>query len=348
MASLIEAVESLHRSAQAKLGISSALLGKSNFPAASGSKPPSLKSWATLLADQVMELREISAELAVTYYQLARWLETGRTLGAPLDGDGVTSGQDLIQSFLARVRAVEDLSGASVELGSELRSAMGDNPDHPLNRLSLQPMIEVVEGAETPEAAVRSDPFKLPTLRNDETVRKALITTLQNYSDFTADYARILEGAEDKAKALDDIASLMESKSSLSGGHADGLVMRAGRQVLDYAHQSDKRIRLYARGTSSNPCAFCAMLASRGFVYWTATSATKTYRDGGMNSYHDNCHCFPIVRWVETSQLPALNQYFQDNWEDVTGAYSGREKLNAWRRWLNSKRRESRSGDRTG
>ena len=45
----------------------------------------------------------------------------------------------------------------------------------------------------------------------------------------------------------------------------------------------------YARVPSSlNPCAFCVMLASRGFVYRSEYTATKT-KSGGR--YHEHCSC---------------------------------------------------------
>ena len=41
----------------------------------------------------------------------------------------------------------------------------------------------------------------------------------------------------------------------------------------------------WRRVSDGHPCAFCAMLASRGFVYHTAETA------GSMNRYHNDCRC---------------------------------------------------------
>lgn len=81
----------------------------------------------------------------------------------------------------------------------------------------------------------------------------------------------------------------------------------------------------YARVPSGTSCAFCLMLASRGFVYHSATSAGE---DKGH--YHTNCHC-KIVAGKEGTEiggynLEALNRRMQQiakelditnfNWED--------------------------------
>lgn len=347
MADGVEQVESLHRAAQAKLGITASLLAQHGFPTANGKTAPKLDNWTSLLAEQILELRELSSELTQTYYQLARWIETGYSLGTPLDGEGVSSGADLLSSFLARVQAVEDLADSSTELGADISTAVRANKEHPLSQLSLSNLISDVEGIDLPDFDVEVDSFKFPKLADDNKARKALESALKNTANLDERYKKIFQDAVDAETALDKVSDAINSAASVGAGKADSLVLRSGRGILDYAHQRDKRLLMYARGTSGNPCAFCAMLASRGFVYWSATSAMKSYRDGGMNSYHDNCHCFPIARWTEESELPALNAYFQRNWEPVTGGYSGKDKLNAWRRWINRKRQESRTGFRT-
>lgn len=347
MVQSVEPIEVLHRSAQAKLGLMAALLAKHSFPSLTGKKPPKLDSWGELLAEQVLELRDLSAELTVTYYQLARWVETGYSLGAPLDGEGITTGNDLLSSFLARVQAVEDLARSNTEIGDDVASALKGNTDHPLVNLSLTEFINDVESVGYGSGQVKYDPFKFPQLASNPAARKALSTALKKTAGIESAFSSVINNAAQDDDLTAKLSEAMDATASKGAGFADSLVLRAGRSVADYAHQRDKRLLMFARGTSSNPCAFCAMLASRGFVYWTATSATKSYRDGGMNSYHDNCHCFPIARWVEASELPALNAYFQKEWQAVTEDYSGKEKLNAWRRWLNQKRRESRTGVRT-
>ena len=47
----------------------------------------------------------------------------------------------------------------------------------------------------------------------------------------------------------------------------------------------------YARVPVGDTCAFCIMLASRGFVYTSKESATRT---GVGAKYHDNCNCVAV------------------------------------------------------
>lgn len=345
MAVTVEQVEILHRAAQAKLGLYAALLARSAFPAYNGSKAPSLDLWLELAVEQILELRDLSAQLAITHYQLARWIEIGRTLGAPLDASAVT-GADLLSSFIARAQAVEDLPLSETEIGKDIARALQNSPDHPLHGISVGDYIEAMDGLTGGDKRVLVDAFRWPTLSRTERARKTIMTTLSKGAGLEERFsqAKSMSTGEELA---DTLASALDAASRTGAAKADTLVMSAGRGIVDYAYDRDNRILMFARGTSSNPCAFCAMLASRGFIYASRTSASKAYRDGAMKSYHDNCHCFPIARWVSTSKLPALNAYFESQWPQVTGKHKGKEKLNAWRRWLNQKRRESRTGVRT-
>jgi hypothetical protein len=57
----------------------------------------------------------------------------------------------------------------------------------------------------------------------------------------------------------------------------------------------------YARVPSgARTCAFCAMLASRGFVYASKQTA------GAADQYHDHCDCQLVAEW---SQHPAIDGY---------------------------------------
>lgn len=103
------------------------------------------------------------------------------------------------------------------------------------------------------------------------------------------------------------------------GGEA---VQHANRTTVHNAAKNDVR---YARVPFGNSCAFCLMLASRGFVYHSATTAGE---DKGH--YHGNCRC-KIVAGKEDTEIEgynpeALNRRMQQiaeelditnfNWED--------------------------------
>lgn len=64
----------------------------------------------------------------------------------------------------------------------------------------------------------------------------------------------------------------------------------------------------YARVPSRKACAFCLMLASRGFAYWDEKSA------GGLgNTYHAHCTCSIIPSWGKTQ----INGYDPDSYRKM-------------------------------
>lgn len=78
----------------------------------------------------------------------------------------------------------------------------------------------------------------------------------------------------------------------IAGNRAAGAARRhsqgGGRQLLDLTARSDASALGYRRVTDGNPCAFCAMLATRGPVYGSQSSAQST---GSGDRYHDWCGC---------------------------------------------------------
>lgn len=102
-------------------------------------------------------------------------------------------------------------------------------------------------------------------------------------------------------------------------------VLDGGRQTLISSTERDDGLIGWMRITGSKPCPFCAMLASRGPVYTSGSSALRVGRPGAAatgrvrgrrardESFHDNCVCVaePITRgapsWRE--QYPDAAQY---------------------------------------
>jgi hypothetical protein len=79
--------------------------------------------------------------------------------------------------------------------------------------------------------------------------------------------------------------------------------MAGGRQLIDQTTESDQRAIGWRRVTDSKPCAFCAMLASRGPVYRSASTAGT---DGGglLDNksglrFHSHCGCTAEIVYGE-------------------------------------------------
>jgi hypothetical protein len=92
-------------------------------------------------------------------------------------------------------------------------------------------------------------------------------------------------------------------------------VLDGGRETITGSVQRDSKALGWARATGGKPCAFCAMLASRGFVYKSkATSDFKT---------HDGCMCTAEPTYVEDAMLPPMSEQWRKLWDEHTAGASG-------------------------
>lgn len=86
----------------------------------------------------------------------------------------------------------------------------------------------------------------------------------------------------------------------------------AGKMILMHARDTQTESTRAARRKGYNggwarvpmgpsPCAFCLMLASRGFEY--STEETAEYRSSDGNKYHTDCYCEPIASFDESTTI---------------------------------------------
>lgn len=88
----------------------------------------------------------------------------------------------------------------------------------------------------------------------------------------------------------------------------DKWVKAGGRGVIEKAVKRDPRKPLFARvPQGAKTCAFCAMLAGRGFVYSSAEAA------GAMKQYHNDCDCVPVASWDKSN--PKVKGYDDERFE---------------------------------
>ena len=99
-------------------------------------------------------------------------------------------------------------------------------------------------------------------------------------------------------------------------------VLDGGRETLLGSVRADRRARGWARATSGDPCAFCAMLASRGPVYGERT--------GDFQS-HDHCACGLEPVYRRDQEWPAGSREYQRLWGDATIGLSGADARKAFR-----------------
>lgn len=90
----------------------------------------------------------------------------------------------------------------------------------------------------------------------------------------------------------------------------------AGECMMENVRRDPKRPKFARVPSGAETCQFCMMLASRGFVYSSKTSA------GLLNHYHSNCDCVIVPQWGGSG----VGGYDPDEW---------------YKRWMDSMREEA-------
>lgn len=124
-------------------------------------------------------------------------------------------------------------------------------------------------------------------------------------------------------------------------------VLNGGRQQLVNTASADEMAVGFSRVTDAEPCAFCAMLASRGPVYFTRATAFRTTgrsKRGEGEKYHDDCGCSVEPSFNRKTDWPTRNREFEKLWEDTTGDAYGKGKYRAFRNAYEAQLRSNRKG----
>jgi len=377
------AVEEAHRAAQARLGIAGAYLAMRDWNSVNVTAVAATSdAWLTRSLQMIRAIQRKSTRLARAYYQLARAIETGYTLGLPEtspDPKQVTMGS-LRTQYLDLLLEIADLDkpAATGEVPSqdsderwlrdELQASSGQiagtDEGHSVTFSDtdldeyIQDWLDESDDS-TDDDPVEVDDFEWPSdsLTLDD-IRNVFADELKAAADERAEKVRkILESEELTAKEANRKAQVLHNAAgSVSAGKIDQAGIDAGRETIEYAQSRDRRVMMVARGTGPNPCAFCALLAGRGFVYASrskagAQKASDVYGEdatGEINRYHPNCHCYPVTRWVDIpdATAPGRSEFYkalykaevQDKGLDIRGTKN--DGLNQFRRALNRLRRE--------
>ncbi|GAA1411925.1 hypothetical protein AUR04nite_00470 [Glutamicibacter uratoxydans] len=363
----LEATEEAVRAAQARLGLIGAYLALMQFTSSVGVLNPAATgvAWTTFVVKLVAGMRIRSRKLAKSYYQLARALDTGATLGVPegLEPGAEVSLNRLRQQFLDELLEVNSLGREVADDADELARFLHDealkaSPDDdieskrglPLSQVELDKYIQAFLDHEGVDGRVRVEPFEWPTDTDFKVIESSLGDYLRrNLADLEGSLkAKVSEEREDPERREEELRQVHEDAGNKLAGMVHKQGISAGTDAIRKVSGVDQRVQAWARQTGPRPCSFCAMLASRGFVYKNAKVATKAYKDRirsdgtvgfSVSAYHPNCACTAIPRWESTGKadLPELNAFLEEMWPKVTEGYHGVDALNAWRRWLNAR-----------
>lgn len=120
-------------------------------------------------------------------------------------------------------------------------------------------------------------------------------------------------------------------------GSTQYLALEGGRQAMQRSIAADSEATGWSRVTDTDPCAWCAMLASRGPVYKSAQTAGDP-RQGG-NRYHDHCACQAWPAFTHDEPFIGIAENLYDDWLRETRGRGGKHAVNAFRRWWESEGR---------
>lgn len=143
---------------------------------------------------------------------------------------------------------------------------------------------------------------------------------------------------------VDADPTVLESAKTQAAATAQRHVTNTGRSAVVDAVEADERAVAWARRTDGDPCAFCALMASRGAVYKTRNTAGRDSNLGlgrqrhkfvgeGLFKFHDLCACVAVPVFAgEDFELEPHIQAADELYQQVSGPYYGRAKLDAFRR----------------
>ncbi|MFD3815034.1 hypothetical protein ACFWRZ_08200 [Streptomyces rubiginosohelvolus] len=138
------------------------------------------------------------------------------------------------------------------------------------------------------------------------------------------EFKRAIASGKTPSQALDQAAVRM-------AGSTQYLALEGGRSVIRESVEQDERATGYARVTDNDPCAWCAMLASRGPVYKSAQTAGDP-RQGG-HRYHDLCGCQAVPSFTLDEPFIGIADKLYEDWKRETKGHGGNHAVNAFRRW---------------
>lgn len=143
--------------------------------------------------------------------------------------------------------------------------------------------------------------------------------------------------------ATGDEAGARQVMATTLAGSAQRLALAGDRDTVAATVRDSDVVVGWRRQVDADPCAFCAMLASRGAVYKTAATAGDPQFGG--TQYHDHDQCIVVPLYEREEEPPEVDELFH-LWRQVTTGHSGKAAIREWRRWWDENRGEVDLGQR--
>lgn len=156
-----------------------------------------------------------------------------------------------------------------------------------------------------------------------------------------ATYQRAIRSGRAEAQAMDTMGV------NLSGS-ATTLALEGGREVVHDGVRGDDEAIGWARVGKEDPCAFCAMLISRGAVYRSEATAggrtNKNFVGDEMFKFHDHDRCIPVPVYDPSDPILDRAEALYDQWLQVTSGHSNQAARNVWRDYWENRPRGADDG----
>ncbi|KWT60619.1 hypothetical protein ADL21_18310 [Streptomyces albus subsp. albus] len=287
-------------------------------------------AWLAWMLALIRGERRRSRNQAAAFYRLYRALETGHTL-PPLSGEPVGE--------------ATTLGALREEWAAQTGAVRMPEPD--------DGQAIVLEGFDWPEEPAEShDRAAVASLASQGPARVREAVQRAQEAPVEA------RGRLDDAGFLQELEESTQAAGRTAAMAADREALRAGRDLIDRASRQDRRVVGWARVTDGNPCAFCAMLASRGAIYTSRATAAGGGRrkpagspDGrrranrrppvaleDLTRYHNGCHCQTVPVYSRNDFMTPQARDYDRQWQEVTRGTTGAEARRAWRRHIESSR----------
>lgn len=301
-------------------------------------------AWLGEALQMILSRRGQAQEIALAYYRLVRALRTGTTVPAPNEPPARFITMQRLRSEFEDLTAdlvdpgdvdtaFEDATSGPEAPDTTVPHSSEDDAEIDLDRIEVEALDDLPDVArlldELDDAVVEEAEVVLEAL-GPEGLRKKLDRIEERVQPDTP------------ARDVDQRRSEAHTGSGRRQAAAAGrMVTNGARGLLWELHRRDRRAIGYVRHSlTGTPCGFCAMLISRGLRFAYASAESAEYKDG--DKYHDNCNCVAIPVYTESeyasSPLYNLNREYEKLWPQVTKGLSGRDALNAWRRFINRRR----------
>lgn len=328
--------------------------------------------WLDDAVHLIMTRRTISRDLAVAYYRLARALRTGTTVPDPYDPIPETVTLAQLRFEFKRLTDSIDAPAENAPKPVTVTPPTTDTPPPPAEPerpTEPVPEPEPVPTEKPAETDPDPEPEPLASLADDTVIPIERIEGFDEDGD--SERERIEREAEQEARIVlaalgperlkrdvaaidttrpaDEVDEKRDEAHSKAGSRqaaaADRIVKNGARAEIHSLADRDPRVIGYVRRSrTGTPCGWCAMLISRGLIFYKSEHSATYGSDG--EKYHDNCNCYaePVYsrKQYHTSDLFALNREYDRLWPIVTKGLRGKAALTAWRRYF---RNAKKTGD---